>query len=361
MDVSPSPTPSRGRRSFPNLTHLSLAPLSSRFPIDDDGYEEPDPVDDLPRSSYIQGKSAPTTPGILGGGSKPRTKKKSKYAHDSYFPPGSTYLAPITKAKSASALAPRHERLDPPSPLLSMHVPPPIAESNDEWLHRAGLVIAGEARESKGQSWLVSRESSTSLVALDEDESFSLRQDIRPVINSRQASRAGSRVGSRVGSAKPSRRGSRVGSRMELLTPFESRTLGVERGYFEEELGMEPDFVEDEDEEGVAAESEVKQLSDSRVFGFGGLVDRLLGWPLFNVDEDSEDEDKIRADETAEELQRRKQRELKRRKEALAKAASDSANATTPRLVVQPRQNQDEEGGWNDVTWLLSVASKVIL
>jgi uncharacterized protein DUF3984 len=199
-------------------------------------------------------------------------------------------------------------------------------------------------------------------VALDEDDGFAIRQDIRSVIHSRQTSRAGSRTGSRVGSAKPSRRGSRVGSRMELMTPFESRAAGIESGYFEEDLGMEPDFVEDEDEEGVAAENEVKQLSNARAFGFGGLVDRVLGFPLFNVDEDSEDEDKIRADETAEELHRRKQRELKRRKEALAKAASDSANATVPRLVIQPpRQNQDEEGGWNDVTWLLSVASKVIL
>jgi hypothetical protein len=125
---------------------------------------------------------------------------------------------------------------------------------------------------------------------------------------------------------------------------------------------MGPDFVNVEDEEGIAADEEIQRLSKAQAFGIGGLVDRLMGWPLFNVDEDSEDEEKLKEDETAEELLKRKQRELRRRKEELARAASSSAIATMPQVIVQPpRQNQEEEGGWNDVTWLLSVASKVVL
>ena len=146
--------------------------------------------------------------------------------------------------------------------------------------------------------------------------------------------------------------------------PFGARTpdVAVVDGYFEEELSMEPDFVNIEDEEATAADEEIQRLSKAQAFGLGGLVDRLMGWPLFNVDEDSEDEEKLKDDETAEDLLKRKQRELRRRKEELARAASSSAIATMPKITVQPpRQNQDEEGGWNDVSWLLSVASRVVL
>src|ERR1700761_6996375 len=110
-----SPVASRGgsrnpRRSFPNLTHLSLAPLSSRFPIDDDGYEEPDVEQEAPRSSYIQGKSAPTTPGILTSGRKTKRKVKTiTSAHESYFPPTEgSYQMPLTKAKSVGAITAPH-------------------------------------------------------------------------------------------------------------------------------------------------------------------------------------------------------------------------------------------------------------
>ena len=65
MDLSPSESRTPNRRSFPNLTHLSLAPLSSRFPIDDDGYDDTEAQEVL-KSSYLQGKSAPTTPGYTG-------------------------------------------------------------------------------------------------------------------------------------------------------------------------------------------------------------------------------------------------------------------------------------------------------
>jgi hypothetical protein len=152
MEGSTSPSRSStksGRRSFPNLTHLSLAPLSSRFPIDDDEYEEKEFQYELPKTSYIQGKSAPTTPRILAGGSKPRVKpKKSRYAYDSYFPAvDGSVDRPIAKAKSASALAAHQDRRGNPednnnnntiSPRLSHQFPRPTThQTNDEWLHRA--------------------------------------------------------------------------------------------------------------------------------------------------------------------------------------------------------------------------------
>jgi len=372
MDSSSRSSSRSGRRSFPNLTHLSLAPLSSRFPIDDDGLEESESQNHLPTSSYIQGKSAPTTPGILAGPSRPKSKKKQiRYAHDSHLLSAMTPVgAPMVKAKSASALSYHNDLISTPeglgSPLHTRTLSRPNMQSNEEWLHRAGLVIASETRESKGQSWLTSRASSTSLVQPpdDYDEDVHSRHGSEDGPGSAAHSRKASRAASRANSARPSRRASRVGSKVDFVfTPFD-REFAPESaaidGYFD--LAMEPDFVDKEDEEAVAADAEVHHLAHLQGSGLGGLFDRMIGWPLFNVDEDSEDDIKMEAEETAEELQRRRQRELRRRKEELAKAASSSASATAPKVVIQPpAQNQNDEGGWSDVAWLLSVASKIVL
>jgi hypothetical protein len=373
MDLSSSHTPNR--RSFPNLQHMSLAPLSSRFPIDEDGIDDEVTHEEIYTPSYIQGKSAPSTPGILSNSSKTRTKtKKSKYAYDSYFPPaGSTLGNPMTKAKSVGAISAQLGRDMPEtdgqqSPLLSRHASRPVVTNDDEWYHRAGVVIASEMRESKGQSWLTSRDSSTSLVQQKDEYEVSYHRrveslEITSAYQSRQGSRAGSRAGSRVNSTRPSRRGSRTGSRVEFLTSVDDMKAEHVEGYLEEEFGVEPDFVENEDEEGNAADAEIKRLSSVHGFGMGGMIDRVVGLSLFNVDEDSEDEDKLKAEETEEEQLKRRQIALRRRREELAKAASSSANATLPKVVVEPPKPiaNDDEGGWGDVAWLLSVASKVIL
>lgn len=101
------------RRSFPNLHHLSLAPLSSKYLLDASSPTSPSGDSTRAfRTSYIQGKSAPATPGILSlsqshspsrhGRSTART-----YAYDGYFLPAdapSRDLGAIPKAKSSSAL-----------------------------------------------------------------------------------------------------------------------------------------------------------------------------------------------------------------------------------------------------------------
>jgi hypothetical protein len=133
-------------------------------------------------------------------------------------------------------------------------------------------------------------------------------------------------------------------------------------GYFDS-VAMEPDFVDKDQKEGSTDDEEVAKLSRVQGFGLGTLVDRLVGWPLFNVDEDTEDEtpeEEGEAGGNPEELLRKKEAQLQRRKEQLAKAASSSASATIQRATGQ-RQQQAEEGGWQDAAWLLSVASKVLL
>src|SRR5215469_6357909 len=97
MEISPSPSQSgfrSSRRSFPNLQQLSLAPLSSRFPLDNDNIDAD--FDDLtPPSSYIQSTTTPTTPSILGRSPSQQRRKKNNrrsayYTHESHIPTSSS-------------------------------------------------------------------------------------------------------------------------------------------------------------------------------------------------------------------------------------------------------------------------------
>ncbi|OCK85360.1 hypothetical protein K432DRAFT_377714 [Lepidopterella palustris CBS 459.81] len=400
--MDPPRSSSRSRRSFPNLHHLSLAPLSSKYHIDDSTPASPseDPAR-APRTSYIQGKSTPSTPGILN-----LSPSRSKgFAYEGYVPSTDTPerdIRAIPKAKSSSALLPV-PRIQPHGPhhkrkgvaSVPLHLPPSrhhTTEPSDEWLHRAGLAIADEMRESKGQSWLVRRASSTSLVHQSDgfEEHPSHREghltllsgehfadDECSPVTPRLLSRFGSRAGSGVASARNSRRGSRVGSRIELIAPS-GLQLGDDQ-YLGEEM-VEPDFVEPDDES-VGDEEEVARLARERGFGLGGWVDRLIGWTLFKVEEDGEetddddddddDEGDTERDESLTNEQIRLRKEVEARRKKLEREAIVAASAASPSEKREPSERKetaetqplpgDEEGGWQDAAWLLSVASKVLL
>lgn len=149
---------------------------------------------------------------------------------------------------------------------------------------------------------------------------------------------------------------------MDFMTPVESRSSAAfaEQGYFDDAaVGTEPDFVDAEDE-GAVDDEEVSRLARQKGFGLGGLVDRLVGFSLFNVDEDGEDtEEEDPGEETAEEAEKRKEAKLKKRREQLERTASSSATATARHEDVRPPV-QGDDGGWQDAAWLLSVASKVL-
>jgi hypothetical protein len=419
-------TPSRSRRSYPNLHNLSLAPLSAKYPLDASAPPSPDEHVRTPGTSYIAMKSAPTTPGILSlsqSRSNSRHRAKKAYAYDTYFVNTDSAIrdvGDIPKAKSTSTLQPgvsfadqtatpeakaeRHHtrKRTAPLPLRSPLIRHHTTDANDEWFHRAGLAIAGETRDSKGQGWLVRRESSTSLVgqsdeyvqhpshdtrhmALLSGEHFSEDIDV-PTFFSPRISRAGSRitsrVGSRVPSARQSRRGSRVGSRVDLLMSVGSKPQSGRQsleGTDIDDRFIEPDFVE-ADEESDGDEETVARLARERNSGLGGWMDRLIGWTLFSVDEDiesSDDEEKsdpsspLRLDNlTKEELRLRREVEAKRRKmerEAIVAASavnSQDAKKTddeSSRPSTADIQHPEEMGGWQDAAWLLSVASKALL
>lgn len=241
--------------------------------------------------------------------------------------------------------------------------------------------MSTSARESKGQAWLVSRASSTSLTGQrDEDEEELERELARERERSRRGSRRGSAAGTidaddefsanttrrswsfgpATGSRSVSRFGSRTnsrrGSRARLATPGGERDGYFDHHEFGEEAIVEPDFLDVEDEDYVDAdearedEAAVKRLTKAGALGFGGWVEKMLGWTLFAVDEDGEETETGDMDEKADDSEissRASQRNL------------DSI-ATVP--GVPPAPKDGEAQGWqDDAYWLLEVASKVLL
>jgi hypothetical protein len=419
---------SRSRRSYPNLHNLSIAPLSAKYPLDASVPPSPDEeVSRKPRTSYIAPKTAPTTPGVLSlsqSRSNSQQRAKKAYAYDGYFINTNSEVrdvGDIPKAKSTSVLHPgvsfadevygvegRRERhhtrkRTAPLPLHSPMIKHHARGANEEWFHRAGLAISGGTRDSKGQGWLVRRDSSTSLVGQsDEYEQHRSHDDRRmvllsgehindpdfPVFFSPRMSRAGSRISSRVASrvpsARQSRTGSRVGSRADLTMSLGSKSQYKRQSLEMEELEdrfIEPDFVE-ADEESDGDEEEVARLAQKRGFGLGGWMDRLIGWTLFSVDEDREGSDEEDVDDhrslrldniTTEELRLRREVEAKKRKlerEAIIAASAlkrQEADTNTTDSESRPSTADDrhtpadeEAGGWQDAAWLLSVASKAL-
>jgi len=377
--------------------------------------------------------------------SSSRQRTRKAYAYDGYFIESNSEIrvaGDIPKAKSTSVLHPgvsftdeavgvaesnkqRHHtrKGTAPLPLRSPPIKYHTKESNHEWFHRAGLAIAGETRDSKGQGWLVRRESSTSLVGQGDeyhadgshhhdDGRMALlsgehvnEADYPTAFFSPRISRAGSRfpsrMGSRVPSARPSRRGSRVGSRVDIMTSLGGTKSASARHSLDmsepDDRFIEPDFIEaDEDSDGD--EEEVARLARERGFGLGGWMDKLIGWTLFSVDEDreassdSEDDDDDNNDDdvaslnrakgihhgkdlklddlTKEELKLRREVEAKRRKLEREAIIAASAVKTTSRPSTAEgggsgaddaqRSSNEDVGGWQDAAWLLSVASKAL-
>lgn len=127
------------------------------------------------------------------------------------------------------------------------------------------------------------------------------------------------------------------------------------------EVVVGPDFVEseddgeeeDEDEELVKAEeAEIARLARERTFGLGVLVDRLLSWTLFEI---GDGEEKGGEDGQA------RSRPVRRRDETRFAMRTDLVAGSAETEQKSQQREDEEQGGWKDVAWLLSVASKVIL
>lgn len=362
----------RKNRSSTNLNHLSLAPLTTKLPLTD--------LDDLPdlvgspvqyNVSYLQGKSAPTTPRLL---TRSPARGNSRSRRTSIHGPQPDIL---TKSKSASHLAgstdgrrrggsgtvtPTTRRRQEEHSALSME------DGNDsDWMLRAGALISSETRESKGQAWLVTKQSSTSLTGLrDTEEEVLAREAAREnELASRRENHRGSVAvkerttspNSRLGSRSHSRRASRSLPWTPLRDPLDENYFNQHIAISEEYI-RGPDFVGlDEKLEAIeidtseADEATVRRLVKRENAGMGTWMGNLIGWSLFSVEEqeesdNSEGEDLDSCDAEGYLSRTASSRQL------------DAISQTSEPRISPP---QAGEGGWNDAAWLLSVASRVLL
>ncbi|KAI0453179.1 hypothetical protein F5B21DRAFT_480408 [Xylaria acuta] len=349
----------RKNRSSSNLNHLSLAPLTTKMPLTDTEHL-PDfiapPLHHNP--SYLQGKSAPATPRLLQSPSQTRPNSPHRRASIS------DAASALAKSKSTTHLHGRkgsRHAVDGLSPLVRRRHGEDERGDGD-WMLRTGALISSETRESKGQAWLVSRASSTSLTGIrDPDEEAYERElarekELACLRNSRRGSAVGFdedlvSPGSRYGS----RSHSRVGSRSRMRTPLERV---AQDGYFSQELAEQnipgPDFVGlDEKLEAIeldtskADEATIRRLVMRRSSGVGAWM-----WSLFSVEENDEDSDTADGDMTDGETENQVPRS--------ASTIDFEGFSSHPESHLPPPK-AEEGTGWQDAAWLLSVASKVLL
>ncbi|GJC82610.1 hypothetical protein ColLi_05448 [Colletotrichum liriopes] len=369
----------RKNRSSTNLNHLSLAPFTSRLPLQDDDALPDHLASPHHSTSYLQGKSAPTTPGLLSRS----PARSNSHARRSSLP-----HADLPKSKSATHLAPTaSDRKSHNRKSVSGTTSPTVRRRKDkddfsvrdrndsDWLLRTGALISNENREFKGQAWLVSRQSSTSLTGMrDADEEAFERELARErELASRRSSRRGSLAdleGAYTHSARPSRPGSRsasrVGTRSQMLTPMERHSL--DEGYFPRHEGEDyipgPDFVNlDEQLESYEFdttqddEAAVRRLVKGERAGGASWVGNILGWPLFAVEENEEESDDEEDADGDFEVEGDEEGAQELHRSWSARHFEGVIDAPEERIP-PPKAN---EGGWQDAAWLLSVATKVLL
>lgn len=357
---------SRSKRSSTNLSNLRLAPLSSKYeaPKSDARLKSPgrnslDADQDASfarrHSTYLQGQSAPTTPGILSRSNSRRhlggglSRRGSLYGNDGEADTESGYAyggnavkheagreraeigsGNIPKAKSDAALLMsdrQQNRLSGPGvPVSQSHgyrypaqgrrsgTATPAARrgsaQEESWLTHTGAMTSALVREDKGLSWVTTRQSSTSLAPADSEEDED--DDHYEEMAALSASTAGLRLaqfdggspvstrhsrsnwGSRYGSRSASRRTSRIASPVGTRTPRRSD----QAAYFDYPLAQptdHPGFIPPEDPQGESSndEREIAQLSnpDSSSFALGNIVDRVVNFNLFNTNEQTDTTD----------------------------------------------------------------------
>lgn len=259
-----------------------------------------------------------------------------------------------------------------------------------DWLLSTASVLAINTAESKGQSWLATRSSSTSLVGtpyLERDDFMSrpftkTHDDDIDLLSSPQASQPGTRrnsllasagmkLNSRGGSRANSRITSRVGSRINLTADLARKIPSeVERraDYF---ASMGVDFADQamldaEDDSGSELdefeEGELKKLVWGRV---GGWVDWAVGWMdwrdgLEGVDEE---EDDISSSQEKSQIQEGlKQRLKKKATIKLDGVQVDVSSNVSLMGYADPIPIPPETAGViGDAKWLIGVASKLIV
>ena len=237
--------------------------------------------------------------------------------------------------------------------------------------------------EEKGQAWLATRNSSTSLAKTGvgdmADDEFSLYASANSgprspewpntpsFARSRVQSRYASRIPSRLGSRMQSRAGSGANLRddgLRALTKGGHNAAQDEIGDVEGIVGpdfVDPEVFEDEEmiEEDEIDEGEMKRIIMGRAKGW---VDWAVGWmDLRNEEEEGEGsgddlEDEKQTDSThLGNIDRRRQREQK------SPSYDDSTGCSGEAVMCDPPPRDEAAGVLADTRWLLNVVGKVIV
>lgn len=223
-------------------------------------------------------------------------------------------------------------------------------EEGHNWLLRTASALTTSTLEAKGQAWLVTRNSSTSLTEPSHSEGFGLADDERS--HSRPAI-SRSRLNSRLASRASSRRGS----------------VGVERGA----IHIEPDFVIPEREILGSEllpdvdEGEMRKIVMGRV---GGWIDWAVGWiDLESFDENESDIEPGEIEEGREEnshgerVERKPEWKHDKRPAPEILKGEEGTNRDIKGIFRDDISDPllPGEGGWSDAKWLLGVAGSIIL
>jgi hypothetical protein len=382
VSASPSGSGFRSRRSYPSLNHVSLAPLTNRFPIDDaepEDYFSPRderPADTPTRTSYLSSYSVPGTPGVLSysrSGSRVRLHSRSKSSSRIHRSDSS-----LQSQDDAQPL--HHHQHAPGSKKKRTHQPSESAGRRDaEWMLRAGIALASSTREEKGQSWLVKRESSTSLVSETKYDS--------PVLPRRSRSgKSTPAAHSRWGSRAASRRNSRPDLAMTSVEALSTRSGSIAHNSAgpDEETRHFPDFVderiraemasiqqfedgyastedEESDSEDEIDEQELQRLTRERGFGLGSWIDRMVAWTLFGVED-------LPLSANAQSVQPAKHPDASPDENNVLDDHSSAAELTDDNASVSADESiastvvekPGESGGWEDAGWLLRVMKRAL-
>lgn len=221
--------PGPHRRSHPNLQNLhtlSLAPLTPKYPIDPSDYDAYyDPVtSELHTSSSLSRIAGLPSPGGILSNSPARSRSTSRKGLKRKVKSHVNFqdLSIDTSVHDKDDEVVDHK----PAPKSKSHVQlSKLRVPDPSWLVQTGLSLTESSRETKGQSWITKRDSSTSLANTPVDGGhFELkrpREGRTP--RSARATPAGSRVGSRVTSRNASR--TRMADlRMTSVSPDAVRT-----------------------------------------------------------------------------------------------------------------------------------------
>nr|OQO31909.1 hypothetical protein B0A51_01104 [Rachicladosporium sp. CCFEE 5018] len=373
-------------RSSTNLSNLRLAPLSARFAdtapkktsAPRSPYEEAaDFTFARHDASYIGGKSAPTTPGVLSRSGSRRHMAGGLSRRGSLYDDQGEEVAGgdeglgvgggMVKAKSEATLATRERLAGYGVPLRKRQsgqqrsrtngtTTPGVrsrVQHNEDWLSRATTATNALLQESKGQTWIATRDSSASLhLASSEDDDADEGYEemaASAIPQSRPRTAASTSVtprpqtwGSRFGSRPASRRTSRRGS--------VSRTPGVpvaesSATYFDHPaLNEVSSPTSSRSASPDVNEAELEALTQNQATGFGGLVDRVMGFSIFGTAESEES-----GADTELDRQRNRDQAVPRRRAQLP-----------PPPARQNTAEGEQVGLWEDAAWLLSVAGRAL-